>query len=80
MNRHMRATILMLKILGIVLLVFTGLNIVRCLLGIFTDGNVIAYMGTLIKSAVGVLVGVGMLIASGAIKKKITDNIFEMLE
>lgn len=70
MNRHMRATILMLKILGIVLLVFAGLNIVRSLLGIFMDGNVIAYMGTLIKSAVGVLVGVGMLIASKAIKKK----------
>lgn len=70
MNRHMRATILMLKILGIVLLVFAGLNIVRFLLGIFMDGNVIAYMGTLIKSAVGVLVGVGMLIASKAIKKK----------
>lgn len=50
MNRHMRAVILMLKILGIVLLVFAGLNIVRCLLGIFMDGNVIAYMGTLIKA------------------------------
>lgn len=70
MNRHMRAVILMLKILGIVLLVFAGLNIVRCLLGIFMDGNVIAYMGTLIKSVVGVLVGVGMLLAAGAIKKK----------
>lgn len=70
MNRHMRRTILMLKILGVVLLVFTGLNIVRCLLGIFMDGNAIAYMGTLIKSAVGVLVGVGMLIAARAVKKK----------
>lgn len=73
MNRHMRRTILMLKILGVVLLVFTGLNIVRCLLGIFMDGNAIAYMGTLIKSAVGVLVGIGMLLASGALKKKFNE-------
>lgn len=73
MNRHMRRTILMLKILGVVLLVFTGLNIVRCLLGIFMDGNAIAYMGTLIKSAVGVLVGIGMLVASGALKKKFNE-------
>ena len=73
MNRHMRRTILMLKILGVVLLVFTGLKIVRCLLGIFMDGNAIAYMGTLIKSAVGVLVGIGMLVASGALKKKFNE-------
>ena len=75
MNRHMRRTILMLKILGVVLLVFTGLNIVRCLLGIFMDGNAIAYMGTLIKSAVGVLVGIGMLVASGALKKKMCETL-----
>lgn len=70
MSRHTRAFILMLKILGVVLLVFVGLNIVRCLLGIFMDGNVIAYMGTLIKSIIGLLVGIGMLLAAGAVKKK----------
>lgn len=70
MSRHTRAFVLMLRILGVVLLVFVGLNIIRCLLGIFTDGSIIAYMGTLIKSAIGLLVGIGMLIAAGAIKKK----------
>ena len=70
MSRHTRAFVLMLRILGVVLLVFVGLNIIRCLLGIFTDGIIIAYMGTLIKSAIGLLVGIGMLIAAGVIKKK----------
>lgn len=70
MSRHTRAFVLMLRILGVVLLVFVGLNIIRCLLGIFTDRIIIAYMGTLIKSAIGLLVGIGMLIAAGVIKKK----------
>lgn len=69
-QRHIRAFVLMLRILGVVLLVFIGLNIIRCLLGIFTGGSIVAYMGTLIKSAVGLLVGIGMLIAAGAVKKK----------
>lgn len=71
MRRHTRAFVLMLRILGVVLLVFVGLNMIRCLLGILTDSvGIIAYMGTLIKSAIGLLVGIGMLIAAGAIKKK----------
>ena len=69
-QRHIRAFVLMLRILGIVLLVFVGLNIIRSLLGIFTDGIIIAYIGTLVKSAIGLLVGIGMLIAAGVIKKK----------
>ncbi len=70
MSRHTRAFVLMLRILGVVLLIFVGLNIIRCLLGIFTDGIIIAYIGTLVKSAIGLLVGSGMLIAAGVIKKK----------
>lgn len=71
MRRHTRAFVLMLRILGVVLLVFVGLNIIRSLLGILTDNvSIIAYMGTLIKSAVGLLVGIGMLIVAGVIKKR----------
>ncbi len=67
---HIRAGILALRLLGVILVIFNGLDIIRCLLGMFVDKSSIAYMGSLIISGFLLLVGIGMMIVAGIIKKK----------
>jgi len=68
--KHIRAGTLALKLLGVILVVFGGLDVVRCLLGMFVDNNNIAYLSSLISSGFLLLVGIGMMIVAGIIKKK----------
>lgn len=67
---HLRAGILALRLIGLILVIFNGLDVVRCLLGIIVDKNSIAYMGSLIISGFWVLVGIGLMVVAGIIKKK----------
>lgn len=67
---HLRAGVLALRLIGVILIIFNGLDIVRCLLGMIVDKNTIAYMSSLIISGFWVLVGIGLMIVAGIIKKK----------
>ena len=67
---HLRAGVLALRLIGVILVVLNGLDVVRCLLGIIIDKNSIAYMGSLIISGFWVLVGIGLMVVAGIIKKK----------
>ena len=67
---HLRAGVLALRLIGVILVVLNGLDVVRCLLGIIVDKNSIAYMGSLIISGFWVLVGIGLMVVAGIIKKK----------
>ena len=69
--RRKRAIVLALRILGVILLIFSGFDIIRCLLGMFVDNqSSIAYIGSFISSGFLLLVGIGMMIVAGIIKKK----------
>lgn len=67
---HLRAGVLALRLIGVILVVLNGLDVVRCLLGIIVDKNSIAYIGSLINSGFLLLVGIGLMIVAGIIKKK----------
>ena len=67
---HLRAGVLALRLIGVILVIFNGLNVIRCLLGMIVDKNSIAYMGSLIGSGLWLLVGIGLIIVAGIIKKK----------
>ena len=67
---HLRAGILALRLVGVILVFFNGLDIIRCLLGIILDKNSIAYMSSLISSGFWLLVGIGVMTVAGIIKKK----------
>lgn len=67
---HLRAGVLALRLIGLILVIFKGLDVIRCLLGIIIDKNSIAYMGSLIISGFWVLVGIGLMVVAGIIKKK----------
>lgn len=69
--RHRRAIVLALRILGVILIIFSCFDVIRCLLGILVDSqSSIAYIGTFISSGFFLLVGIGMMIVAGIIKKK----------
>ncbi len=69
--KHIRAGVLALRLLGVIVVVFNGLDVVRGLLGMFVDKNSnIAYMGAFISSALGLLIGIVMIVGAGIIKKK----------
>ena len=71
---HLRAGVLALRLIGVILVIFNGLNVIRCLLGMIVDsGSSIAYVGTLISGAFGVVIGIAMIIIAGVIKKKFID-------
>lgn len=67
---HLRAGILALRLIGVILVIFNGLDIIRCILGMIVDKNSIAYMGSLIGSGLWLVVGIGLMIVAGIIKKK----------
>ena len=67
---HLRAGVLALRLIGVILVIFNGLDVIRCLLGMIIDKNSIAYMGSLIGSGFCVLVGIGLIIVAGILKKK----------
>lgn len=67
---HIRAGILALRLIGVILVFFNGLDVIRCILGIFVDKSSIAYMGSLIGSGLWLVVGIGLMIVAGIIKKK----------
>lgn len=67
---HLRAGVLALRLIGVILVIFNGLDIIRCILGMIVDKNSIAYMGSLIGSGLWLLVGIGLMIVAGIIKKK----------
>ena len=68
--KHIRAGALALKLLGVILVIFGGLDIVRCILGMFADNNSIAYLSSLMSSGFLLLIGIAMMIAASVIKKK----------
>ena len=67
---HLRAGVLALRLIGVILVIFNGLDVIRCLLGMIIDKNSIAYMGSLIGSGLWLVVGIGLMIVAGIIKKK----------
>lgn len=67
---HLRAGVLALRLIGVILVIFNGLDIIRCILGMIVDKNSIAYMGSLIGSGLWLVVGIGLMIVAGIIKKK----------
>lgn len=67
---HLRAGVLALRLIGVILVIFNGLDVIRCLLGMIIDKNSIAYMGSLIGRGFWVLVGIGLIIVAGILKKK----------
>ena len=67
---HLRAGVLALRLIGVILVIFNGLDVIRCLLGMIIDKNSIAYIGSLINSGFLLLVGIGLMIVAGIIKKK----------
>ncbi len=72
--KHVRAVVLALRLLGVIVIVFNGFDVIRCLLGMIVDsGSSIAYVGTLISGAFGVVIGIAMIIIAGVIKKKFID-------
>ena len=68
--KHIWSGALALKLLGVILVIFGGLDIVRCLLGMFSDNNSIAYLSSLMSSGFLLLIGIAMMIAASVIKKK----------
>lgn len=72
--RHIRASVLAMRLIGIILAAFSGLDIIRCLGGIILNLReglgTIAYTGSLIRSGFWLLVGIALMIAAGIIKKK----------
>ena len=68
--KHIRAGTLALRLLGVVLVVFSGIDIIRCLLGMIADNGGIAYISSLINSGLVLLVGIAMIVVAGIIKKK----------
>ena len=67
---HLRAGVLALRLIGLILIIFNGLDVIRCVLGMIVDKNTIAYMSSLIISGFWVLIGIGLMIVAGIIKKK----------
>ncbi len=67
---HLRAGVLALRLIGVILVIFNGLDIIRCILGMIVDKNSIAYMGSLIGRGFWVLVGIGLIIVASILKKK----------
>ncbi len=67
---HLRAGVLALRLIGVILVIFNGLDIIRCILGMIVDKSSIAYMGSLIGSGLWLVVGIGLMIVAGIIKKK----------
>ena len=67
---HLRAGVLALRLIGVILVVLNGLDVIRCILGMFVDKSSIAYMGSLIGSGLWFVVGIGLMIVAGIIKKK----------
>lgn len=67
---HLRAGVLALRLLGVILVFFNGLDIIRCLLGMIVDKSSIAYVSALIIGGFWLLVGIGLIIVAGIIKKK----------
>ena len=69
---HIRVGVLALRLLGVILVIFNGLDIVRCLLGMIVDidKSSIAYVSALIIGGFWLLVGIGLIVVAGIIKKK----------
>ena len=67
---HLRAVVLALRLLGVILVIFKGLDIIRCLLGIIVDKSSIASVSALIIGGFWLLVGIGLIVVAGIIKKK----------
>ena len=67
---HIRAGVLALRLIGVILAFFNGLDVIRCILGMFVDKSSIAYMGSLISSGFLLLIGIGMIVLAGIFKKK----------
>ena len=67
---HLRAGVLALRLLGVILVIFNGLDIIRCLLGMTVDKSSIAYVSALIIGGFWLLVGIGLIVVAGIIKKK----------
>jgi uncharacterized membrane protein len=67
---HLRAGVLALRLIGVILVIFKGLDVIRCILGMILDKSSIAYMSSLIISGFWVLVGIGLMVVAGIIKKK----------
>lgn len=67
---HLRAGVLALRLLGVILVIFNGLDIIRCLLGMIVDKSSIAYVSALIIGGLWLLVGIGLIVVAGIIKKK----------
>lgn len=67
---HLRAGVLALRLLGVILVIFNGLDIIRCLLGMIVDKSSIAYVSALIIGGFWLLVGIGLIVVAGIIKKK----------
>ena len=68
---HLRAGVLALRLLGVILVIFNGLDIIRCLLGMIVDKSSIAYISALIIGGFWLLVGIGLIVVAGIIKKKL---------
>lgn len=60
--RHIRASVLAMRLIGIILAAFSGFDIIRCLGGIISNLReglgTIAYTGSLIRSGFWLLVGI----------------------
>ena len=71
---HLRAGVLALRLIGVILVIFNGLDVIRCLLGMFVDNqSSIAYIGSFISSGFLLLIGIVMMIVARVIKKKFID-------
>ena len=62
---HLRAGVLALRLLGVILVIFNGLDIIRL------DKSSIAYVSALIIGGFWLLVGIGLIVVAGIIKKKL---------
>ena len=67
---HLRAGVLALRLLGVILVFFNGLDIIRCFGGMIVDKSSIAYVSAIIIGGFWLLVGIGLIIVAGIIKKK----------
>ena len=76
---HLRAGVLALRLLGVILVIFNGLDIIRCLLGMIVDKSSIAYVSALIIGGFWLLVGIGLIVVAGIIKKKLSSSILTRL-
>lgn len=68
--KHKRAVVLALRLLGVIFIIFNGIDLVRCILGIITDNGGIAYISQTIINVLWILGGIIMIAAAGIIKKK----------